>query len=199
MLACCLFPACPLVGQVTSTCVSSCPQDCLRPGNESCVQLCNVCACPPPTIADHITSKCVQPEQCTGKPYTNSLGSISYVLLSCFIIACPIEGEVFTDCGSSCPLTCDNVGETISCDTSCWQGCECPSGMVIDVERRRCVEASQCTRQPPTIMAWTSENGQCERQFTCPFNTPQNDYNPCQYTVEVTEIFKGEYQVCIYE
>ena len=73
MLACCLFPACPLVGQVTSTCASSCPWDCLRPGNESCVQLCDMCTCPPPTIADYITGKCVQPEQCTGKLYSYQL------------------------------------------------------------------------------------------------------------------------------
>ena len=60
---------CPLVGQVTTLCVSSCPQDCFRPGNESCVKGCDGCACPPPTIADYITGECVQSEQCTGKFY----------------------------------------------------------------------------------------------------------------------------------
>ena len=54
--------------QVTSLCTSSCPQDCFRPGNESCIQLCDGCACAPPAIADYITGRCVQPEQCTGKP-----------------------------------------------------------------------------------------------------------------------------------
>ena len=108
------------------------------------------------------------------------------MLLSCVIVACPIEGQVFTECGSSCPLTCDNVNDTILCTTDCWQGCECPSGMVIDVERRRCVEPSQCRGQPPTITERTSENGPCLQQFTCPFNTPQNDYYPCQYVVRVT-------------
>ena len=65
--------ACPLVGQVATLCNSSlefCPQDCFRPGNDdNCVQLCDGCACPPPTIADYITGECVQPEQCTGKLY----------------------------------------------------------------------------------------------------------------------------------
>ena len=61
---------CPLVDQVTSLCTSSCPRDCFRSGNESCVQLCDACACAPPAIADYITGKCVQPEQCTGKPTT---------------------------------------------------------------------------------------------------------------------------------
>ena len=104
---------------------------------------------------------------------------------------------MYTECGSSCPLTCDNVNDTIECNTACWQGCECPSGMVIDVERRRCVEPSQCIREPPTIIARTGENGRCAQQYTCPFNTPQNDFSPCQYTVEVTEVYKGDNEVCI--
>ena len=63
--------ACPLVGQVT-TC--SCHPDCLRPDNGSCDaddELCDVCACVPPAIADYITGRCVQPEQCTGKCFVS--------------------------------------------------------------------------------------------------------------------------------
>ena len=63
-----VLSACPLDDQVI-TC--SCHPDCLRPYNNSCAaELCDVCACPPPTIADYITGKCVQPEQCTGKLYS---------------------------------------------------------------------------------------------------------------------------------
>ena len=113
-----------------------------------------------------------------------------------FHLACPIEGQVYAECGSRCPLTCDNYNDIIGCAADCWQGCECPSGMVIDVETRRCVEPSQCIREPPTITTRTSENGRCEQQFTCPFNTPQNDFNICQYIVEVTDVFKGDNQVC---
>ena len=69
--------------------------------------------------------------------------------------------------------------------------------MVIDVERRRCVEYSQCVKEPPTITTRISENGKCAQQFICPFNTPQNDYYAvCQYILEVTEVFKGDIQVC---
>ena len=67
--------------------------------------------------------------------------------------------------------------------------------MVIDTEQRRCVEPSQCRREPPTIIARTSENGSCAEEYVCPFNTP-NDYSPCQYTVEVIEVFKGDNEVC---
>ena len=69
--------------------------------------------------------------------------------------------------------------------------------MVIDVERRKCVEPSQCIREPSTVTTRTSKNETCKQQFICPFfNTPQNDYNLCQYTVEVTEVFKGGNEVC---
>ena len=106
---------------------------------------------------------------------------------------------MYTECGSSCPRTCDNVNDTIMCTSECWQGCECPSGMVIDVERRRCVEPSQCIRELPPIIASTGENGQCTQEYICPFNTPQNnnfDFNVCQYTLEVIEVFKGDNEVC---
>ena len=97
---------------------------------------------------------------------------------------------MYTDCGSSCPGTCDNVNDTIICDTACRQGCECPSGMVIDIEQRRCVEPSQCRREPPIIIARANET--CARVYAC----PSNGYSPCQYTVEVTEVFKGDKKVC---
>ena len=102
---------------------------------------------------------------------------------------------MYTECGSSCPRTCDNVNDTIPCTTECWQGCECPSRMVIDVEQRRCVEPSQCIREPPPI---TTTSEWCAQEYTCPFNTPQNDdpnFNICQYTVEVIEVFKGDNEV----
>ena len=111
-------------------------------------------------------------------------------------LACPVEGQVYTECGSSCPRTCDNVNDTIVCNAACWPGCECPSGMVIDVERRRCVEPNQCIRESPPIIARISENGRCEQQLICPFNTPQNNFSPCQYTLVLTEIFKGDNEVC---
>ena len=113
-------------------------------------------------------------------------------------LACPIEGQVYTECGSSCPRTCDNFNDTFGCTTECWQGCECPSGMVIDVERRRCVEPSQCIREPPTIIARNSTRSLfCKQSFPCPFNVlAQSNERICQYTLEVSEVFKGDFQVC---
>ena len=75
--------------------------------------------------------------------------------------------------------------------------------MVIDVERRRCVEPSQCTSQSePPVVQRTSEDGQygCTSRFVCPFNEVEDNseasnYFPCQYTVEVTRVFKGILEV----
>ena len=110
---------------------------------------------------------------------------------------------MFTECGSSCPLTCDNVNDTIACDASCWQGCECPSGMVIDVERRRCVNSSQCitSRSEPPVIQRTSEDDRygCMPRYVCPHNEDEVDnYYPCQYTVEVTRVFKGSVEVILH-
>ena len=109
---------------------------------------------------------------------------------------------MYTECGSSCPRTCDNVNDTIPCTLECWQGCECPSGMVIDVEQRRCVESSQCTTrsEPPPVVQRTSEDGRygCTPRFVCPHNEVAdevNNYSPCLYTVEVTRVFKGTLEV----
>ena len=42
-------------------------------------------------------------------------------------------------------------------------------------------------------------HGSCEPTFACPFNIlAQSVNNICQYTVEVTKVFKGNNQVVIY-
>ena len=99
---------------------------------------------------------------------------------------------MYTECGSWCLQTCDNYNDGTGCIDACWQGCECPFGMVIDVERRRCVEPTQCNIQR------TSKDGQygCIPRFVCPYNEDEdNIHYPCQYTVEVTRTFKGSLEV----
>ena len=70
--------------------------------------------------------------------------------------------------------------------------------MVIDLKRRRCVDPSQCTTsssEPPIVQRYGGRYG-CEPRYVCPFNDDRdNDYNPCQYAVEVTEVFKGTVKV----
>ena len=69
--------------------------------------------------------------------------------------------------------------------------------MVIDVEQRRCIEPSQCIKEPTIIARNSTQMGFCEQSFACPFNVlTQSDRDICQYTVEVSEVFKGDVQVC---
>ncbi|XP_065888430.1 keratin-associated protein 10-6-like isoform X2 [Dysidea avara] len=61
--------ACPIVGQVTTSCASACPPDCLRLSSgiiEPCPAVCARCDCAgDDEVVDYITGKCVRQEQCT--------------------------------------------------------------------------------------------------------------------------------------
>ncbi|XP_065919808.1 von Willebrand factor-like [Dysidea avara] len=175
----CPNKTCSVAGQIVKSCASICPQDCFSPANTSCViEVCAVdtCECEGvDEVVDNIVGRCVQQEQCT---------------------ACPIDGQEYTNCGSSCPRTCDNFNDTIICTTDCWQGCECPSGTVIDVEKRKCVDPSQCGREmPTTVDRRVQDESYCTPRFVCPHNEGLDDYNVCQYAVEVMQVFKGTHQV----
>ena len=56
---------------------------------------------------------------------------------------CPIEGQVFTTCGTACPPTCNNPGPLI-CTLQCVVGCQCPPGTVLDEKNKKCVKPEQC-------------------------------------------------------
>ena len=67
--------ACPIVGQVTTSCASACPPDCWTPpdANLVCPTVCATCECSGANeVIDYITGKCVQREQCTGKLFCTS-------------------------------------------------------------------------------------------------------------------------------
>lgn len=53
------------------------------------------------------------------------------------------DDSVYTDCLSSCPLTCENHHNPPTCDNSnCKDGCECLPGFVLD--GNKCVNATMC-------------------------------------------------------
>ena len=56
---------------------------------------------------------------------------------------CPIEGQVFTTCGTACPPTCSEPGP-VACTLQCVVGCQCPSGTVLEERRKKCVTPDQC-------------------------------------------------------
>lgn len=71
---------------------------------------------------------------------------ISFALLvfACMFIEqeCPIEGQVFTACGTACPLTCNF--EPRVCTSDCVVGCQCPPGTVLDEANNKCVKKEDC-------------------------------------------------------
>jgi len=69
---------------------------------------------------------------------------------------------------------------------------------VIDVDKRKCVEPSQCGRDTPTtVERRVQDEMYCSPRFVCPHNINGglDDYDVCQYAVEVVQVFKGTHQV----
>ena len=70
-----------------------------------------------------------------------------YSLLFFVYAACPILGQIRSECASlsSCHLTCDNRNTTQICPLVCViNGCECPAGTVIDEDKNECVDPTEC-------------------------------------------------------
>ena len=60
-------------------------------------------------------------------------------------------GQVWTDCGTSCPLICSEP-EIIMCNGMCNAEYQCPSNLWWDRETNNCVEQNDCTISlPPDI------------------------------------------------
>ena len=62
-------------------------------------------------------------------------------------LECPIKGQIWKECASHplCHHTCDNLNDSIPCPLVCViNGCECPTGTVIDVDKQECVVPSEC-------------------------------------------------------
>ena len=49
----------------------------------------------------------------------------------------------FTECGTSCPKTCENLNRDLYCKESCLDGCFCPAGLVFN--GKKCIHESQCS------------------------------------------------------
>ena len=51
-------------------------------------------------------------------------------------------GKEWQECGTACPLTCDNYNTPLACTEQCVEGCFCPEGTVLHEEE--CVAISDC-------------------------------------------------------
>ena len=52
-------------------------------------------------------------------------------------------GKKWQECGTACPLTCDNYDTPLACTQQCVEGCFCPEGK-IELDGA-CVESSMCS------------------------------------------------------
>ena len=60
---------------------------------------------------------------------------------------CPIKGQINKECAlhTDCAKTCNNSGKLLVCSETCvTDGCECPDGTVIDLDKNECVELGEC-------------------------------------------------------
>ena len=61
-------------------------------------------------------------------------------------------GKEWQDCGTACPLTCDNYNTTIACTEQCVSGCFCPQGMVD--YNGECIAPSECVGMLSTLVCY---------------------------------------------
>lgn len=79
------------------------------------------CICSGGYVRDEFTGKCIKLEHC-----------------------CPNQYEVYDECGSACPLTCESPYST-PCIEICNPGCFCSYGTIRDTASGKCVNISDCT------------------------------------------------------
>ncbi|XP_044006509.1 balbiani ring protein 3-like isoform X2 [Aphidius gifuensis] len=112
-------------------CGTACPLTCDKPKVDVCTLQCkvNVCECQSGTVRDTKTGQCVKPDQCP-PPKVNCTGG---------------PYDEYTNCGSSCPLTCDKPKRVDVCLAVCVPNtCECKSPYIRDTKSGQCVKPDQC-------------------------------------------------------
>jgi hypothetical protein len=118
--------------KIFDECGTACPLTCDNVGEEevACTQLCvQGCFCPKKGSTIASGDACVEPESC---PAAKDVATD----------VCT-GGKIFNECGTACPLTCENVGEDVLCTQQCVQGCFCPTGTIASGDA--CVEPASCT------------------------------------------------------
>ncbi|UYV78422.1 hypothetical protein LAZ67_16001302 [Cordylochernes scorpioides] len=63
----------------------------------------------------------------------------------CDVTGCTKPGEIYQECGTACPRTCDNMGVKISCIDKCVEGCFCRDGLVRN-SKGDCVRPKCCRK-----------------------------------------------------
>ncbi|XP_055930162.1 zonadhesin-like [Argiope bruennichi] len=144
----CILPNfCPIVcgeNEEFKECGTACPANCTHPqGQQLCPAVCvKGCFCLDGFVRNS-QGKCIRPELCP--------------------VVCK-ENEQFQECGSACPLTCDNIGTSnVPCPQQCVKGCFCKPGYVRD-RTGRCILPNFC----PVVCGVNEEFKECGS--ACPAN-----------------------------
>ncbi|XP_054711275.1 papilin-like [Uloborus diversus] len=144
-------PTCPSNSHY-ELCGTSCPLTCenYKDAPLVCDFMCNHgCFCDKGYVLAQDGS-CVKPSQC---PANSGL-----------FVHCP-ENSVYSDCGTACPLTCDNYDNPpTACPLMCVSGCHCEKGFV-KTEDGHCVRPENCPSRAVRPEKYTCveepEKGEC--------------------------------------
>ena len=112
------------------------------------------------------------------------------------LIECPIEGQVYTECGTACPPVC-NKAPQLFCTLQCVPGCQCPSGTVLDELQHKCVKAEECGKiifYSTTIPSdWCPFSAACPPTCTHEFcSKRRNRRKPCSRYIN-TSVAMAQY------
>ncbi|XP_048003812.1 serine protease inhibitor swm-1-like [Leguminivora glycinivorella] len=117
------------INEVCSNCYNDCQKTCKNrfQNDRACIQVCRGpgCVCQEGYLR-HDNGTCVPEYQCS-PPVCNN-------------------GEVYNQCGSSCPTSCENKDNTcLVCTLQCVPGCYCAKG-TIRGPKNTCVKPENCPR-----------------------------------------------------
>ncbi|KAG5679449.1 hypothetical protein PVAND_009014 [Polypedilum vanderplanki] len=123
-------PTCSKAHEVYTDCGTACPLTC---DNKDSQQICTMqcvagCFCEAGYVRDN-NGDCILPEKC---PKSQPV--------------CSGTHEKFNECGTKCPLTCDNKDSPPPCVKMCVPGCFCEAGYVRDTNNK-CIESSKCPKK----------------------------------------------------
>nr|UPQ64758.1 zonadhesin-like protein 2 [Plectrocnemia conspersa] len=123
---CILIEDCPSecpADEIYMECGTACPATCENYGKSiMCTFQCvSGCFCKTGLVRD-CNGKCIKPENCP--------------------IKCTGPNEEYQECGTACPLTCENKNKNIICTEQCVKGCFCKKGYVR--KNKICVKPEEC-------------------------------------------------------
>ncbi|XP_068906955.1 tenascin-like [Tenebrio molitor] len=118
--------------EIYKECGTLCPGTCAQPVR-TCERKClRGCFCKDGYLLDDQTGKCIKRDNCP----TN-----------CDIPICT-SNEVYEECGTLCPETCNDKGVPKICPDVCVEGCFCKEGFVRKSENGQCVPVAACENVP---------------------------------------------------